>query len=243
MLAILFRMVADCPVIVAANREEHYDRPGTPPESWGASPRFVAGRDTRAGGAWLGVNECGVLIAVTNRPKAMPTPASRSRGLLCRDLLACPTARTAHDRALGEFSTHGYAGCNVLAIDAEQAWVIHAENTLRPIALSPGPHVLTAHDVDQTTDARTDYAMRWLRSQSATEVDDWVALLSELCRSHETADRPPVCLHAVDRGTVSSSIIALPGSPGGARWLHAQGSPCTHAFVDYSQLLGEMPGG
>jgi hypothetical protein len=240
MLAILFRVVDDCPVIVAANREELFDRPATPPEPWPAEPRFVAGRDLRAGGTWLGVNEHGVLVAVTNRPKAMPTPASRSRGLICRDLLACPTAEAACNRAASELSTHVYAGCNVLAVDAEHACVIHAGDSLLSLTLPPGLHVLTAHDVNEPGDARTAYAIRWLQSQSASGVDAWLTLLPDLCRLHGVLDRPPICLHAHDRGTVSSSIIALPTGHGIAQWLHAQGPPCTSSFADYSELLAGL---
>src|SRR5436309_2808690 len=100
MLAILYRVVDGCPVIVAANREEFFDRQGSPPEHWDACPAIVAGRDPRAGGTWLGVNQHDVLCAITNRPKG-PVPSDlRSRGLLCRELLTCHTARAAHERAL-----------------------------------------------------------------------------------------------------------------------------------------------
>src|SRR5262245_11487824 len=123
LLAILFRAVEGCPVLVAANREEYYERQGTPPELWGDKMPIVAGRDPRAGGTWLGVNQRGVLVAVTNRASPAARPELRSRGLLCRELLACPTARKAHEQALTELDQHAYAGCNLLAIDADGAYV------------------------------------------------------------------------------------------------------------------------
>src|SRR5207249_505079 len=87
LLAVYFRVAVDAPVIVGANREEFYARGGEAPRLMGQSCRVLAGRDPRAGGTWLGVNEHGVVVAVTNRPTSHVPAAPRSRGLLTRDLL------------------------------------------------------------------------------------------------------------------------------------------------------------
>ena len=87
LLALFYRVVEDAAVVVGANREELYRRGGEPPRLHDGPPRFVAGVDPVAGGTWLGVNEHGVLAAVTNRPKDRRPDRPRSRGLLVRDLL------------------------------------------------------------------------------------------------------------------------------------------------------------
>ena len=75
-------------LMLGANRDESLARPSMPPHVIVRQPRIVAGRDSRAGGTWLGVNEHGVLVAVTNRRKTnVPMPA-RSRGLLTREALS-----------------------------------------------------------------------------------------------------------------------------------------------------------
>src|SRR5262249_9224945 len=99
LLAIFFRIAEDAPLIVGANREEAYARGGEPPQLLDGPCRAVGGRDPVAGGTWLAVNEHGVVIAVTNRPKMQLPAAPRSRGLLARDLLACTTAAAARDLA------------------------------------------------------------------------------------------------------------------------------------------------
>src|SRR5579875_1387912 len=112
LLALFFRVVEDAPVVVGANREEYYRRGGEPPRLLPGPIRAVAGVDPVAGGTWLGVNENGVLAAVTNRPK-LETPAQpRSRGLLVREMLACPSAAAAVEHVLHALHQQPYAGAN-----------------------------------------------------------------------------------------------------------------------------------
>src|SRR5579872_1957695 len=89
LLALYFRVVEDAPVVVGANREELYARQGEPPRVVDGPLRAVGGVDPQAGGTWLGVNERGMLVAVTNRPRTVVSPQPRSRGLLVRELLGC----------------------------------------------------------------------------------------------------------------------------------------------------------
>jgi hypothetical protein len=242
MLAVFFRTIDDCPVLVAANREEYYDRQGTEPQLWDGEPSFVAGRDPRAGGTWLGVNQHGVLIAITNRPKLRQPPQPRSRGLLCRDLLSSRTARAAHERALDEMDRDVYAGCNLLAIDAAGAYVVQAGEFLRSSPLPPGIHIVTAGGLNDTADERTEYAFDQLASPGPRTANEWLGKVHRLCGDHGDSTHPPICLHAAGRGTVSSSIIAIPEDLRQARWLHAQGPPCSVAFNDFSSVLIELLG-
>jgi uncharacterized protein with NRDE domain len=53
------------PLIVAANRDEFYERP-TAPLAWWEGGRILAGRDLKAGGTWLGVSADGRWAALTN---------------------------------------------------------------------------------------------------------------------------------------------------------------------------------
>jgi len=55
-LALAFQVRSDLPLIVAANRDEFYERPTEAPRLLRGAPRIVGGRDARAGGTWLGVN-------------------------------------------------------------------------------------------------------------------------------------------------------------------------------------------
>src|SRR5262249_24728326 len=121
LLALFFRAVEDAPVVVGANREEMYARGGEPPRILEGPCPALAGVDPIAGGTWLGVNAHGVIVAVTNRVKTTLPHQPRSRGLLTRELLACPTAAAAADMASRELGKNLYAGCNLVCADRDSA--------------------------------------------------------------------------------------------------------------------------
>ena len=239
LLALFYRVVEDAPIVAGANREEFYERGGEPPRLLEGAIRAVAGIDPLAGGTWFGVNEKSVLIAVTNRRKSEPPARPRSRGLLARELLTCPSAEAAVDRAVRALEQNVYAGCNFLCADAERAVVIHAGDWLRVRPLPPGLHVLTNRDVNDASDDRLSYALDWLAHRRYSAADFCVQALRQLCAQHKPDD-PPMCFREKDRGTVSSSIVALRGSPARGVYLHAQGSPDRTSYVDYSDLLRDM---
>jgi uncharacterized protein with NRDE domain len=238
-LVVFFRAVDDAPLVVGANREELYGRPGTPPQILPGPPRAVAGLDPQAGGTWLGVNEHGVVAAVTNRHKAATPARPRSRGLLVRDLLRCPSAADAVKLAIQELDSQRYAGCNVLCADHERAVVVHGADWLRVQPLPPGLHVLTNGDVNSQADPRLAYAAWWLGQHVYGTAADCLEALARLCG--QTGDNgPPICLHGPDRGTVSSSLIALRWSLKRSTYRHAQGSPDRSAYEDCSDLLRQI---
>src|SRR5437773_10408202 len=123
LLAMFFRVAEDAPIVVGANREEFYARGGEAPQLLDGPLRSVGGRDPHAGGTWLGVNERGVLVAVTNRRKTHISSLSRSRGHLVRDALGCASAAAAVELATRELEQDRYAGCNLVVADSERAVV------------------------------------------------------------------------------------------------------------------------
>ncbi len=239
LLALFFRVVDDAPVVVGANREEAYNRGGEPPRILEGSCRIVAGLDPKAGGTWLGVNQYGVLVAVTNRPKLEPPPQPRSRGQLARDLLVCPTATAAAALAGRELGENRYAGCNVLCADRDAAFVLHGGDWLRVRPLPPGLHVLTSNDVNDGSDRRLGHALWWLSERHYYRAEHCIAALKEVCGQTGNGD-PPICFRLKHRGTVSSSIVVLRESLRHSTYLHAQGPPDRTPYDDYSELLRQL---
>jgi uncharacterized protein with NRDE domain len=239
LLAIFFRAVPDAPLVIGANREEAYARGGEPPHILDGSCRAVAGTDPLAGGTWFGVNEHGVVAAVTNRPKTQVPPHTRSRGWLTRDLLGCPTAGAALELAARELGQNRYAGCNVLCADRDQAFVVHAGDWLRVRPLPPGLHVLTAYDVNDASDPRLGHALWWLGQRDYHHSGECVAALKELCAQTGNGG-PPICLRGKQGGTVSSTIVVLRPPPARSLYLHSQGPPDRTPYADYSYLLEQM---
>lgn len=75
-------------LVVAANRDEFYQRPTAPAAVWEDFPDIVAGRDLQAGGTWMGVNRQGTWAALTNyRDPLNHKHQAPSRGLLVQNYL------------------------------------------------------------------------------------------------------------------------------------------------------------
>jgi uncharacterized protein with NRDE domain len=239
LLAIYFRAINDAPLVVGANREEAYARGGTPPQILGGPCSVVAGIDPVAGGTWLGVNQYGLLAAVTNRPKSQRPANPRSRGLLLREILNCADAKSATELAGRELGQSRYAGCNLVCADKNDLLALQAGDWLRIRALPPGLHAVTSHDVNDASDRRLGHALWWLGQRDVSNAESCVQALKELCAQTGNGG-PPICLRGDHGGTVSSSIIALRSSLSQSTYLHAQGPPDRTPFEDYSPLLRQL---
>lgn len=89
LIAFAVQPAAPVPLLIAANRDEFWDRPTEPLAEWQTDTGHTvwAGRDVRAGGSWLGFSPQGRVAMLTNVRSAAPDAAPRSRGLLVTDWL------------------------------------------------------------------------------------------------------------------------------------------------------------
>jgi hypothetical protein len=240
-LAIQYQLVPDSPILVAANREEYYDRPSQPPSIQSGKPRILCGIDQQAGGTWLGVNQNGMFVACCNRVKLIPPLAPRSRGVLCRELLRCGSARRAVDLAMDELSAGKYDGANFVIADAESAWVVHGSDELNAVELDEGLSIVANGDVNDPRDGRVQLASRLLTLQTLDSPVKFLAVASKVfARAPAPPDRPSMVIRARDRGTVSSMLIALGKKPRDAIYQFANGAPDLVKYEDYSPMLRDI---
>jgi uncharacterized protein with NRDE domain len=243
-LAIYFRVFADCPVVVAANRDEYLDRAALPPTSLGDRPRIIGGKDLRASGTWLGINEHGLVAGLLNRPLADggPNDASRrSRGLLCLDALQYSTADAAADY-LASLRGGDYNAFNLLMASRDAAFVAYNRGVeIEVVKLTPGLHLLTNADVDDFECPRISrsYGRFAELAQREDFAHDPVARrddLASLLADHSTqldarTGRPnSLCLHLGLYGTRSSSLIFMRRDSAMVEHFFAPGPPCTTAY-------------
>lgn len=129
----------DLPLLVAANRDEFFERPTAPLHRWtlpGGAP-VVAGRDLRAGGTWLGVSASGRVAMLTNVRSSETGDARRSRGELASLWLGGGVADT---QALGDaVDPADFAGFNLVAGDLRQGDWRHLSNRNPADPHSPHP--------------------------------------------------------------------------------------------------------
>ena len=223
-IAVLLRVNAHYPLIVAANREESRARPSQAPFQWAGSPTVWAGRDELAGGTWLGVNATGLVAAVTNRPVLSRDATLRSRGLLCLDTLRCDSPRSARSFFVDELSARRFNPFNLLCANHVEAWVGTWQGDTRD--LEPGIHIVSNFgDVDDDTIPVVREARDRIASLDVASplIDDLFGSLGRVCAR---TDQPvPLCHVGGDYGTVSSSLVAVKVDGTVAAYWHAPGPP------------------
>jgi len=136
-------------LVVAANRDEFHDRPAAPLGWWSDDPRVLAGRDLKAGGAWLGAARSGRFGVVTNFRDLEPAPApdAPSRGTLV------PAFLTGAARP-GEFveemrgAAQLYAGFNLLLGGPDSLHYVSNRGAATTRLLDPGIYGLANHSLD-----------------------------------------------------------------------------------------------
>jgi uncharacterized protein with NRDE domain len=227
---IAFETAGNVPVMIGANREESRLRPSTSPVCCerGRLRSMVAGADHGPDGTfadmgtWLGVNEAGLAVAVTNRSDTELAWADqvRSRGLLAVELLGFTSAEAAARVALTELRRPGYGGCNFLIAQTGAAFVVEAAGASRVSSarLAPGIHAMTNLDLDAAADPRIQFVKANLNAA------DFRNSAARICRDQR------IIIAGPDRGTVCSSLI-LAGEQ--IFVYHILGDPRAGAYEEY----------
>jgi uncharacterized protein with NRDE domain len=105
-------------LILAANRDEFYDRPTLPMAFWEDHPDILAGRDLKGGGTWLGMSRSGRFSAITNyREPGGPKPDAPSRGHLVSAFLSGNSPAKTYLEAVSA-AGQTYSGFNLIVGDA-----------------------------------------------------------------------------------------------------------------------------
>lgn len=147
-LIILAYRVHPCyPLILAANRDEFYQRPTAPAAFWESEPQLLAGRDLKSGGTWLGITRTGRIAALTNfRDPHSVRDNAPSRGRLVTDFLCGNMPPTGYLELLQQRSPD-YNGFNLIFGYRENLFV-HSNRGIVPALLPPGIHGLSNHLLD-----------------------------------------------------------------------------------------------
>ena len=193
----------DYPLVVAANRDEFYERDTEKMDWWSEHPQLLAGRDRAdvlgSPGTWLGFTKSGRFAALTNvRAPSEKNPDARTRGELSLMYLT-------GDHKPGGFIQHNakrfeqYNGFNMLMADlsnpsdAQMHWVsnrmmlgqsIRPRKTFPPNALDAGVYGLSNAMLDtpwpKVTHRVAAFAQTLAMDQgNLKHVDQYLHLLSD----------------------------------------------------------------
>jgi uncharacterized protein with NRDE domain len=116
------------PLVLAANRDEFYNRATEPARFWNDHPEVLAGRDLQAGGTWLGVTRSGRIAVITNyREKESFDPQSPTRGKLVSNFLTENISAPYYLESI-RHNAKAYNGFNLITGDREGLYYFSNRN-------------------------------------------------------------------------------------------------------------------
>ena len=241
LLAVVYHLVPEAPLLIAYNRDEPLDRHCATPSIQSGKPRVLASIDPNTAGTYLGINQNGMFVGLVRRKKYEVPINPRSRGALCREMLKTGCAQTAIDMCLEELHSGQYDGANFVIADPDYGWVVHSAEETEVCDLSRGMSIIGDRDMDDPQDERVKMARRLLTLQTLDSPVKFLAVASKvLARSPSSPGRPSMVVRNNDYGTVSSTLISLGTKPRDAIYQYSNGAPDKAKFEDYSPLLRDI---
>jgi uncharacterized protein with NRDE domain len=135
LIAIAHRVSPRFPLVIAANRDEAYDRATHDAHFWPDAPDVLGGRDGVHGGTWLAVTRGGRFAAVTNLRGA--EQRTRSRGALVAEFVTSEIDLPSYASGIARDAAE-YSGFHLLAGEIDgRAMYISPETQYD---LEPGIH-------------------------------------------------------------------------------------------------------
>lgn len=151
LIVFAWQVIPGMPLVVAANRDEFYDRPSAPAAWWEDYPDVYAGRDLRGGGTWLGVARNGRFAALTNiRAPSEKNSDAPSRGALVANYLTGQATAQEYVADITD-SAAAFNGFNLLVGDCNQLiWFSNrkSDNARNGQPLPPGIYGLSNDQLD-----------------------------------------------------------------------------------------------
>ncbi|XP_029998608.1 transport and Golgi organization protein 2 homolog isoform X1 [Sphaeramia orbicularis] len=131
-------------LILAANRDEYYNRPSKAAEFWGTNSEILSGLDLeygKEGGSWLGISKRGKMAAITNYMEGRQNPDAHGRGFLVSNYLMDKDVDSYSYLKKVSTESHLYNGFNLITAEfrAKQDIVCYYGNrgSTEPIRLNP----------------------------------------------------------------------------------------------------------
>ncbi len=175
------------PLVIAANRDEFYDRASAPAAFWEDAPDLLAGRDLVAGGTWLGITRSGRLAALTNyRDPRSSREDAPSRGMLVAGYLRGRETPEAFLEKLSK-ETRSYNGFSLVLGDAGTLYYFSNRNECS-CELKPGLYGLSNRFLD-TAWPKVERGKKALAELLASERDpapeELFRILADECRPED----------------------------------------------------------
>ena len=206
LIGIAHRISDRYPLVIAANRDEDYQRATHDAHPWSGNEEVIGGKDALYGGSWLAIRRGGRFAAVTNLRGAQRK--KKSRGFLVRDFVTGDMSVDEYAQTIAK-EADDYAGFHLLAGRADGDLMYIAPDMQTPLA--PGVHAFSNAPTGELWPKMT--AARE-QMEVALEMEDGpsmvVVLMQFLAAPRGTASVESEVFIAGDRyGTRASTVVVV----------------------------------
>lgn len=251
-LIFLYRLLKGFPIITMHNRYAPSNSIEEPPRVSKGKFKVYHPLDLSSKGTWIGFNDKGLFMAVTDQHTDEASKIYRSRGLLLMDVLT--SFSNVHEALnyLKRELSKGYRKGNFILADSEKAYHVLHDERIEVEALNPGVNVFTnltikdwiklekiSQDLLRYVDMRRRRALELASRLKPTNVNQIIGELKLIASDHGSEiGRGSICYHnSGDWYMSSSTIIAVSDNLRDSKILYCKGNPCENQFVDYSHIL------
>lgn len=131
------------PLIIAANRDEDYDRPSSDVQVLSREPHLIiGGKDELKGGTWLGVNKYSIFVGLTNQGEK--NTKLQSRGTIVLNALKCKSIEEILS-FVEDINPSLHNGFNLVFGNQKVVFIAHSYliHSMVIRELTPGIHIIT----------------------------------------------------------------------------------------------------
>ncbi|QQK81843.1 NRDE family protein [Salicibibacter cibi] len=209
------------PLIIAANRDEFYERSTAPAHFWEDAPDLLAGRDLLQKGTWLGITKQGKFAALTNfRDPQQIVPGKSSRGAIVKQFLTENRSPKGFMESLRKHRDD-YTGYNVVAGTLDEMY--HYNNVHDELnKINPGTHGLS-NDSLNTSWPKVVKGKQALNAYTSKEIktEPLFQMLSDTEQAPDEAlpstgidpdferQLSPLFIHTDNYGTRASTVLLI----------------------------------
>lgn len=252
-LIFLYKIVDNYPIIALHNRYAVKGTAEYPPIILRLKYHVIYPVDLVGGGTWIGFNNAGLFMAITDQHTNGPSFSERSRGLLAIDVLGYfSDVDDALKYIINELKKGLYKRGNFIIADFNKAYhVIHdKEITVREIKQSPYivtnltllPNVKLEGVIAEIYKRASERELRALKLSKNIGKTDIINIIRELAKiasdHHRGKSEYSICYHGDGEWIMSSStIVAVAQEFNNSKILYLRGNACINSYIDYSYLL------
>ena len=230
---------ADTPLLICANRDEQLSRPSEGLRLRRIGERqVVSPRDLQAGGTWLGTNDYGLFVGITNRFSGPPDASRRSRGALVHHALEADTVAEAI-RTVEALPADTFNPCHLLLASlTDLAVLVNTGSEWSKPTLECDVVIVSERTFDAaptTRDSLLDEGVQqWLRQSSGPDNQDIQRLMS----THATPTFEGACVHWLERGYGTRTLTVIRSDENGSLYHYStDGPPCTSPLIRFGKTV------